>query len=479
MTMTAYELSMQVRKLVKDKDYRGALATFKSARAGLSVQEIAVNGYLISSIITCLRKTGQDAFTEALLKQFSIDVSPDCNPLVLGAYGWVQYDRLKVIAGTAHGSEDVMGSDGHPIDGNEGGGTVTEPLGMMEVFRQADNWLELMTGRMSDYDYMVHTKVLQVRVRAERARKQPNWLMVRNLLTRFKPEDFSDESDTTHVQVKGHEKELELASDRERWYMDMIFVHAKLDMHTECKRLAEEAIGAFDKLHYGNEVWFARRLALAQRQTGDRKAAISGLREILKKKDAWFMRLELAEMLKEEGLLDEALFHGRVGMAGYGDLEYKVGLILLLARLLSARGEPMLAARHYRLWELIRKEMDWKISGDMEPELATIPEEVLSISKVGQLLHDLDEYWRAASPRPKAPSPPAGQAPSSGRILSIQHNNERGVSGFIRTSEGGRIYFTAGPAGVHHARWVAEAAVTYHVIDQANGKKKAVNVRFV
>ena len=479
MIMTSYELSMQVRKQVKDKDFRGALATFKSARAGLSAQEIAVNGYLISAIITSLRKTGQDAFTEALLKQFSINIHPDCNPLILGAYGWVLYDRLKVIAGKVSVKPDAGSSDDHSFDDVEWGDALPEPPGMVDVFRQADNWLDIMIGRMTEYDYMVVTKVLQIRVKAERARQQPNWEDVKSILIRFKPEQLSDVCDTTQVTVKGLEKDLELASDRERWYMDMILVHSKLEIHAECKRLAEEAMSSFDKLHYGNEVWFARRLALAMRQSGDRKAAISGLREILKKKDAWFMRMELAEMLKEEGEVDEALFHARIGMAGHGDLEFKVGLILLMARLLSAKGERLLSAKHYRLWVLVREQQGWSISSMMEPELANLPEEVLSISRIGQLLRDLGEFWREASPRPRVPSPPAGQPALTGQIFSIKFNNERGIAGFIRSSSGSNIYFTAVPEAADRARWVVNAGVMYHVIDQEDGRKKAIRVRLV
>ena len=115
----------------------------------------------------------------------------------------------------------------------------------------------------------------------------------------------------------------------------------------------------------------------------------------------------------------------------------------------------------------------------MEPELANLPEEVLSISRIGQLLRDLGEFWREASPRPRVPSPPAGQPALTGQIFSIKFNNERGIAGFIRSSSGSNIYFTAVPEAADRARWVVNAGVMYHVIDQEDGRKKAIRVRLV
>jgi hypothetical protein len=479
--MTAYELSMQMRRLMKEGDHAGALASFKAGRSGLSVQELASNAWLISSVVSCLRKTGQGSHVEALFGQFSIRVKADCHPQILGAYGWVLYDRLKALsAGLADESADSGEEVESPFAGEGFAEGAPEPTGFVDVCERADKWLGIMCDRMEGFEYMVVTKVLQVRVKAERVRPRPEWTTVWEVLGKFRAEQFKLECETVRQVVKGVEREVEHASDRERWYGSMILVSSRLGRHVECRAMVEEAMGVIPKLHYGNEVWFARCMALTDREMGDRVAAIRGLEGLLRRKEAWFMRRDVAELLWAEGRLAEALVHCRLGMAGHGELRFKVGLMLLTARVLREMGDEGLWARHLRLWQLVRMEAGWVIPASMEEELSVMPMEVKSIDSMRNLVGELMPYWRAEgsggipSGRPARPDRDAPRV--SGRILRLLHDNEKGVDGFIQSEVGERAYFICKPPDGERVRWVVGAKVTFQVVVQQDGRLKAVSV---
>lgn len=474
--MNAYELSMQVRRLMKDHDYAGALACFKAHRSAMPMQEIAANPWLISSVVMCLRKTGQGSFVEVLFEQFSIGIHADCHAQVMGAYGWVLYDRLKAMAkGEGMDGEEEDMSEAVPFGEGESVDVGVEPPTVSMVFTQADEWLGFMCDRMDGFEYMVVTKVLMYRVKAERSRQRPDWGVLHALLERFRPEQFSETCEKGRLEVKGKEREVEYASDRESWYAAMILVRSKLGMHMECKALAEEALDRFSTLHYGNEVWFARRLAMAERRLGDRESAIRGVEALLRKKDTWFLRKELAELLWEAGRRDESLVHCRVGMAGHGELRYKVGLLWLMARILRVAAESELSARHFRLCMLLRQGEGWAVSPSMQAEMAELPEEVMSIQSVGHLIHDLAPYWKSAV-EAKRPKGARVEPTLFGTIQRIQNDNERGIDGFIQPERGPKIYFTARPDASQRKGWKAGVRVRFGEIVQPDGRKKAVSV---
>ena len=112
----------------------------------------------------------------------------------------------------------------------------------------------------------------------------------------------------------------------------------KLGKFQECYDVSKLALETFEKFHYSNDIWFARRIALSKKNLGNPEDAIKELQQILRKKKEWFIQKELAELYKEEGKNDKAFDLAIDAINNFGDLEFKIDLLYLLGELLKAKG---------------------------------------------------------------------------------------------------------------------------------------------
>ena len=125
---------------------------------------------------------------------------------------------------------------------------------------------------------------------------------------------------------------MELASDQEKWFAQKTKALFKLGHWMECYELSKKALETFEKFHYGNESWFARRIALAKKNLGNPSEAITELKEILKRKQEWFIQKEISELLFEENDIENAFIYAIQAITNFGPLEFKVDLLLLLGK---------------------------------------------------------------------------------------------------------------------------------------------------
>ena len=58
----------------------------------------------------------------------------------------------------------------------------------------------------------------------------------------------------------------------------------KLGKFQECYDVSKLALETFEKFHYSNDIWFARRIALSKKNLGNSEDAIKELQQILRKK---------------------------------------------------------------------------------------------------------------------------------------------------------------------------------------------------
>jgi tetratricopeptide (TPR) repeat protein len=466
--MTLYELSLEIKARLKEKKFASALALFKSEKVNFEAAQIGSNGYLIADLMSCLRQNKQSQYAFALLDNYDIPLTEDMHENILNAYGWVLHALLK----QQHDEEDEhampFDDEAESDEQNEWGG-VEDP-DRKKLTERMEVWLSIMHSEMEGFNYTVVVNVLKTFIKTEGKRQRANWALVDRVTALFEPAAFSTVCFKTKRIVRGAEKELELASDREIWYAARTKALENLERYVDCEALCTEALGAFERFHYGNDVWFARRIALSRLNLGDSAGARKGLEGLLKKKDEWFIRKEIAELDFGEGRLEQALMHCKKALAGHGDLEYKVGLLLLTARVLKALGNKDLSERHYRLMQLVRAEQGWGISTVILQEMEDLSPSVSAMKQTSTLLRELEAFWREGMAA-------LAVGKVQGRVEKILHDNEQGVDGFLRTDAHAHIYFRETRQSPIAADLRVGSEFEFEILSQKEGKLKAVKLR--
>jgi hypothetical protein len=468
--MTLTDLSMRIKDLVREKRHADALALFKAEKERFGKEGIAANEYLMADLITCLRQTGQPHHTFALLENYGISIGPETPQRILNAYGWALWSLLGQDASEEGPEQPEDPDEGEEPSGTgEGGWQEAAAEGRAELNARVSAWLEWMRPHMQGFNYTSVSNVLKAFLKTEGKRPNPDWGLVERVTGLFDPASLSTECYSFDKTVKGRVKRVELASDREAWYAARTKALERLERHADCESLSMEALEAFERFHYGNDVWFARRVALSRMRMGDRETARKGLEELLRKKDEWFIRKEIASILHEDGRDEEALAHCRRGLAGHGDMEYKVGLLSLTARILSRLGRKELSDRHLRLMQLLREEEGWRVPDSALTELQTIDPAVAVMTDASALQRELRPFW--------ADGNPADRERAVGKVDRILNDNERGVDGFIRTAAGERIYFRESREAPIAAALKPGLSVSFETKPQPDGRKLAVRIR--
>lgn len=125
----------------------------------------------------------------------------------------------------------------------------------------------------------------------------PDWNGLSEFLGKAGFQTFSLETNIISRDLIRNKREEEMASDRERLftaYSKALFMAGR---YQECIRICLRAFEEIRRFHHGNNVWLSRRLAVSYLKAGNRSAAIDGLKEVLKKKEDWFIQMEMAGML--------------------------------------------------------------------------------------------------------------------------------------------------------------------------------------
>jgi tetratricopeptide (TPR) repeat protein len=224
-------------------------------------------------------------------------------------------------------------------------------------------------------------------------------------------------------------KQRETSSHLEDWYRYRTKALEKTERHQECQSLCEEALETVPKyhgFHYDDDIWFRYRIAKAKAKLGKPDEAIADLSSILERKKDWFIKHDLAELLYETGRPDEALKEAVDASLAFGDIEYKMNLFVLIARILYDRAEQDLGDKHILLAYRIRTAKGWKVPQDMEDAVDDIGLDRSLLPSMEQLQKDLRKFWEESKPK------------SRGKVSML--NTEKGF-GFITGDDGERYHF--------------------------------------
>ena len=272
-----------------------------------------------------------------------------------------------------------------------------------------------------------------------------NWTVVNKFCDLVSVEALDTECRTIEVERKGERKPMELASDKENWYAFKTKSLFETQQYQECFEVSKQALEAFDKFHYSNDIWFARRIALSKKHLGNPDVALNELLKILRRKREWFIQSEVAEIYKENRDFDKAFKYAIEAINNFGDLEYKVGLLVLIADIFEKKQENELSFKHYMLSKLLRQQEEWKVPQTLDYALQNLGFAQIPIEHLPSLKRELKNYWNTFKPQHTRPitngNTTNNNQQQTGKIDKILHNDEKGVDGFIKYDNNKSVYF--------------------------------------
>jgi tetratricopeptide (TPR) repeat protein len=224
-------------------------------------------------------------------------------------------------------------------------------------------------------------------------------------------------------------QERELTSRKEQYYSLKTHSLERLERWQECLEAATRALTDCGALHHDNDVWFARRIALAKQKLGHPEEAVTELERLVDRKQTGFLHTDVAAAAWDAGDKDRTFKHALQSLRAEQEIGFKLEAARLMAEVLWQRGQVEEAREHIRLCVAVRAEKGWKPADDLS-SLASKWEVNGKQENAATLLQRLRLLWdrwsEEISPR------------MSGVITRILPN---GHAGFIRGNNNVDFYF--------------------------------------
>ena len=220
-----------------------------------------------------------------------------------------------------------------------------------------------------------------------------------------------------------------LASTLEQYYAIKTKALEDLGRWSECIETANLAISKCGRLHHDNEVWFARRIALAKLELGEVTEAIRELEVLVARKPSSFMFADLARAAVLNNDVESTFRYALQALMVNTEPQFKVKALELIADSLSAKGRIEDAKKHLELSIAIRRGLGWRTGKRLLDQAALYGADPLADDAVGRL-RDLSREWKkwADELNPRA----------QGKVERILQN---GKAGFLLLPNRDRIYF--------------------------------------
>lgn len=410
--MNLHELSQQVIKHRWDRDFNSALDVYRNQIHGkYSVQEINKHSKLMSAIIDCLKETGKILEAVKMIEDFwKLEPGSITENNLLRNIAWAYFF--------------VLGQDN------------ISKLSYRQC--RTDLILNLLGKMVAESDMDLRGMLFFRYCEWLSAFNPPYLTDVEKLLGSCTPENFSSSCKSITTVVKGQTKEVELASDQEKWLVLNTKVLFSLGKYESCINACLHCLEQKIKFHHGNQHWIARRLALSLKQCGNLDKAIHELEKLVSKRKEWFIEKELAEMyfLKKNNV--KALSHAISAFTNQGYSAYKTTLFELLGDILVAMELFSEAGDAHKLAAMARLEQNWKVSESLRKKLGNviISPETQAEGHYKQLLKKLQSISNKQQSAQYSQSIYHG----TGIITRILNTGSNG-DGFITDNKGSGYYF--------------------------------------
>lgn len=410
--MSLKSVSIHINNLRKNKKYQEALNIYKSKIYDRhNINLIRSDPWLIFNIMYCLRKIGKSTsaieFYDNYLKN---KLSTETPNQVKREYGWSLYD---IYSSTTNEKTEYKG--------------ITNNSTKIEDFIKIISLVD---------EYLLFTRLLFLLCEIETRKEVSDWEKIAEYMGKYSPEQFSEDTYRVKKNIKGREKIIEIASDRERYYILYSKALFHLERYDECIGICREALEQIERFHFGNNLWFTRRLSVSYNRIGNLDKAIEGFERIIKIKKDWFIQFELANLYFIKKKMNESLVMGCRAAINGGYSEYKVKMFVQLGHIFSASNIGNLPCLHFNLSKTIRDEKGWKIPEELQTCLETFGCSETKKVSVDQYEHLKPQWERYASVKLEID----GVIESTGEISAILHTGSNG-DGFINDKDGRGIYF--------------------------------------
>lgn len=157
----------------------------------------------------------------------------------------------------------------------------------------------------------------------------------------------------------------ELASRKEQYYSLRTHSLERLGRWQECLDTATRALSECGRLHHDNDIWFARRIALAKQRLGKPQEAATELQHLLERKPVAFLHTDIASAAWDAGDYSCAFKHALQALLAPQDVGFKLEAARLMAECLWKRGDEDHARKHLRLCLAVREARGWKLTEDL------------------------------------------------------------------------------------------------------------------
>lgn len=467
-----FEFSRHIRKLASEKKYQDALSYFKDNKSQFDEIAIASNEYLVSDMLTCLRRSNYLDAGFTFLKIYKIEINSDTKERILTAYGWTLWSKYKSEESNKNKKDEF---NYHFEDEEEFVQDDNIHYEKSDLIEKIELLLPLLFRINSDFTKTLTSNLFSIVLKIEKNKPSPNWKLVNDYCNHFEPEQLSTDFSTIQVERKGRHREMELASDLENWYAYKTKALFKLSEWQACLDLSKDALEVLSKFHYSNDVWFSRRLALSRKKLGNSDDAIRELETILRKKKEWFIQKELAELYFEKDDVVRAFEYAVDAINNFGPLEFKIDLLYLMGRMFKAKSEHEIALKHFSLSKVIRQNNDWKIPQKLIDELKQFDNIELQKVNSKNLETELKRYWKSLAPKKQTINK---SERLQGTILKFLNNNERGKDGFLKC--GNNEYYFSLSSNYHLTPQIdINSKVIFEVHSSDNGKKDHARINGV
>lgn len=329
---------------------------------------------------------------------------------------------------------------------------------------------------MSIYNVSLDGKTFSYLLKVAKDKASINWPFIAKFCCLMNPLSLDTSCTITETIIKGKKKSVEYASDRENWYS--LYTKALLEtgQYEQCSFISKEALDILDKFHYNNDIWFARRIALSNKNLGDVSTALGELKKLLNKKKEWFIQSEIAQLHFDKGELEPALEYAIQGLLNYGGINFKVGLLNLVGDILMGKQNKEMAYYHYLLSVQLRIKNEWKVPLELQEKVKRTVVGDGALTDIDEIHKKLQSYWNSAFG--KIAKGTDSNSFISGVIDKILNDNEKGINGFIKFGKNQSVYFRV-PIQKNGNSLIKGQEVTFKILPakEPGQRDLAINVR--
>jgi len=264
---TITDLSRAFHALVANKQYTEALDFFKLHKLEVDAQQITQNEFLVADMLTALRAIKAFDAAQQFLKIYQLKIDEHTPVRILNSYGWLLYFEYK---------------------------TKPAELHIATIEKRVLVLLALLKNTNDTYSTNLAEYLFKLVMQTQKAQAAPNWSYVAQVCEQTDPSKLSTSCASIQVEHRGQQKEMELASPREEWYAMYSKAMYEAHKYEHCMELCHKANTEIEKMHYTNELWFKRRIALCLVKSNKTEDAIQIYLRIIPQKSDWFILKELA-----------------------------------------------------------------------------------------------------------------------------------------------------------------------------------------